>query len=177
MGEWMSAEVYVRVPDDFDIAPWLNPTAKTDDPFQGDMVLHADTDKTPPAPLADLVAVAQANDFAWEWEPNRRLLSHGSYELQVNYGLGEDFARLGDTLRTAGWAYQFESAGKYEIPGECWEWFPDWPEQRDFVQAGEVKALSSDGLRAALAEAATLGVDPVAYLTSVLEPWPGWRSS
>lgn len=174
MGEWMSAEVHVRVPDDAAIDRWLRATT---DRYGFEHVVLAVTDEgavtTPP--IDDLLATAERAEFEWEWEPERRLLSSGgSGELQVNYGLDEWFTDLAGALRNVGWGYHFESAGKYEIPGECWEWMPGWPRERALVQAGESKALDAAGLRAALTEAADSDVDPGDYLTALLAPWPGW---
>jgi len=176
MGERMSAEVHVRVPDDADIDPWLCTRHDRYRPEYHVLAAAHDDDMVIPAPISDLLATATEAGFEWEWEPDRRLLSDGTSDFQVNYGLDEWFSGLAERLRNAGWGYHFESAGKYELPGQCWEWMPGWPAERTFVQSGESKALDADDLRAALSEASELGVDPAEHLTSVLAPWPGWAA-
>lgn len=175
MGEWMSAEVHVRVPDEVDIDAWLR-TATDRYGYERTVLAAPERDDAASAtsPISDLLATAGEAGFEWEWEPARRLLSSGMSELEVNYGLDEWFASLAARLREAGWGYHFESAGKYELPGECWEWMPGWPSERTFVQSGESKALDAAGLRAAVVEANELGLDPAEHLTAVLGPWPGW---
>lgn len=174
MGEWMPATVHVSVPDDADLDPWLHRT--TDRYGYGRVVLAAPGDALAPPPIRDLLATARTAGFEWEWEPDRRLLSDGGGDLEVNYGLNEWFTDLASLLRAAGWGYHFESSGKYELPGECWEWMPGWPAERTFVQSGESKALDADGLRAALDEAGVLGIDTSDHLDTMLQPWPGWTA-
>lgn len=175
MGEWMSAEVHVRVPDDVEIDRWLRPGADHDR-SERQVLVAPDDDVVMPSPISDLLATAGEAGFEWEWEPDRRLLRDGSYALEVNYGLDGWFTGLAQRLREAGWGYHFESAGKYELPGECWEWMPGWPAERTLVQSGESKALDASGLHAAIAEANELGLDPAEHLASLLAPWPGWAS-
>lgn len=171
MGEWMSAEVYVRVPDEVDIGDWLH--GHSDDrTVLGTSA--ADAAGVAPPPISDLLAAAATGDFEWVYDSRARLLASGDTELEVNFGLHDHFADVADALRAAGWGYHFESAGKYELPGECWEWMPDWPAQRTLVQAGDSKALDADNLREALAEARESGVDPGTYLATIVAPWPGW---
>lgn len=176
MGEWMSAEVYVRVPDDADIDRWLVPCRDQYQPDELALGLPHDDQVTAPAPISDLLATASEAGFEWVWEPERRLLSDGTSDLEVNYGLHAWFGGLAERLRAASWGYCFESAGKYELPGECWEWMPGWPSERAFVLSGESKALDAAGLQAALAEASQHGVDPAEHLTTLFDPWPGWAS-
>jgi hypothetical protein len=175
MGEWMAAEVHVRVPDDVDIDAWLctgrdryRPDRQTLTEPPGAAVVTS--------PVRELLAVAAAAGFEWEWEPERRLLCDGDSELEVSYGLGEQFCDLADVLHAAGWAYRFASAGKDEFPGECWEWTPGWPIVRTFVQSGGCKGIESEGLRDALDEAPALGVDPAEHLAAWLAPWIGWTA-
>lgn len=172
MGEWMSAEAHVAVPADVDLNPWLR--TETAGEFSR-VALHQTADGTAPAPIDALLATAGELGFQWEWEHERRLLTDGCSDLQVNYGLGDEFTTLGDALRQAGWGYHFESTGKYEIPGECWEWMPGWPAERQLTQAGEVTALDACALRAAITEARDAGVDLAQHLTALLAPWPGWH--
>lgn len=177
MGEWMSATVHVRVPDDANIDACLH--VRHDHHGSEYHVLAAPLaadELDVPGPVSDLLATAAEADFEWEWEPARRLLSDGGADLQVNYGLDEWFSTLAERLREAGWGYHFQSSGKYEIPGECWRWMPGWPAERTFVQSGEATALDADGVRAALAEARELDVDPLEHLTAWIAPWPGWAA-
>jgi hypothetical protein len=177
MGEWMTAEVHVRVPDDAHIERWLHLPPDRHRPDLRILDLpHDDRDKVVPAPVRDLLATATEADFVWAWEPERRLLSSSGSELEVNYGLDDQFAHLAAALRDAGWGYCFESAGKYEYPGEYWEWMPGWPRERTFVHVGGTKAFDPDRLHDALAEADTLGADPAEHLTALLAPWPGWTT-
>ncbi|MGE3836098.1 MAG: hypothetical protein AB7H43_15140 [Acidimicrobiia bacterium] len=165
----------MRVPDDADIDTWLRSTTDHHG-YERAVLTGPDSDETPPSPIGDLLATAHEAGFEWDWEPDRRLLSDGDADLQVNYGLDEWFTSLATALRAAGWGYHFESAGKYELPGECWEWMPGWPTERTFVQSGESKALDAAGLRAALDEADQLGLDPAEHLTGTLTPWSGWTA-
>lgn len=177
MGEWMSAEVHVRVPDDVDIDIWLRPS--TDRYNYPRTVLGMDGDPddevSVPGVIDAMVATAAEGVFDWEWDPERRLLSDGGGELEVNYGLDDWFSDLAEVLRAAGWGYHFESSGRYEIPGECWEWMPGWLDERRLVQSGELKAIDRQGLQTALDEARRLGVDPGEYLLALMDPWPGWN--
>lgn len=174
----MSAEVYVRVPDDADIDAWLCPRHDRCLPEYQVLAAPEDTpDAMIPAPISDLLDTAAEAGFEWEWEPVRRLLSEGGSDLQVNYGLHEWFSTLAARLRSAGWGYRFESSGKFEIPGECWEWMPGWHAGRTFVQSGGATALDADGFHTALVEAKELGVDPIEHLTAWFAPWPGWDHS
>lgn len=173
MGEWMTATVHVCVPADAGIDTWLR---RTTDRYGYERAVLAASDALAPPPIRDLLATARTAGFEWEWEPARRLLSDGCSDLEVNYGLTEWFADLAAVLRAAGWGYHFESSGKYELPGECWEWMPGWTAERAFVQSGESKALDAAGLRAALDEANALGIDAGEHLDTTLQPWPGWTA-
>ncbi|HWL41806.1 MAG TPA: hypothetical protein VNQ73_02595 [Ilumatobacter sp.] len=93
----------------------------------------------------------------------------------MNYGLGDEFSNLAETLRTTGWGYHFESAGKYELPGECWEWMPGWTAERQLTQSGESKTLDACALAAGIEEARSAGRDIAEHLTEILGPWPGWQ--
>lgn len=172
----MPAEVYVRVPDDARIDRWLR---RTSDRFSVERTVLAvanSDEPDPPAPIDDLLTTASVAEIVWEWDADRRLLSHGDCELEVNYGLDDWFSDLATALRTAGWGYHFQSDGKYELSGECWEWMPGWPNERTFVQSGESKALDACGLRAALTEAHEHGLDPAEHVTAMLAAWPGWNT-
>lgn len=173
MSEWAPAEVHVRVPDDFDIDPWLTAAA---DRYGYDRTALATpdtgTEALVPAPIDALAATATTGEFEWEWDPDARLLS--VTDLEVNYGLDDWFTDLATALRTAGCAYHFESDGKYEWPGQCWEWAPGWPDEHRLIQAGDRKTLDLHDIQVGFDEARRLGVDPTDYFARLLAPWPDW---
>lgn len=175
MGEWMSAEAAVLVPDDADLSAWLYPSPTSWSPDR--TILGSVDHPQPPTPIMELLTMAASLGFEWEWDADSRLLTEGDHDLQVNYGLGDEFANLGSTLRSAGWGYRFTSAGKYELPGESWDWMPGWPEERQLTRAGEQNVIGADELRAAIRDTATHGYDLAQHLTALLSPWPGWTAS